>query len=101
MFKHLKKRLNSYFNLFRKNTKQTEVEYWQRQFQRSIKGISIIKAFEYRVRKYKCYIIKDWRNKAKNVTQKVRACKLLNKATNRILRKCLMRFTDGLQTKKV
>lgn len=85
MAKYLRKRVSGYFADLRRNIKQTEVEHWKREFQRSIKGTSVIKAFELRLRKYRSFNLRQWRQKAKNKTKKINSCNKLVKVIREVL----------------
>ena len=88
--KNLRKRLAGYLNEFKRNLKQSEVYFWKQQFQSSIKGIRVVTAFENSQRKFKCYLIKQWKEKARNKTNKIKACGKLSELTKNKLRECLV-----------
>lgn len=71
--KYLSKRVSSYFALFRRNLKQKEVEFWRNRFQSSIKGISVVNAFEKAQRKFTFYVLKVWRHRANKKTAQIQA----------------------------
>lgn len=72
--KYLGRRAAAYFNEFKRNLKQTEVSFWKKQFQSSIKGMSVLTAFERSQRKFTCYVLKQWKERARKKTHKLKAC---------------------------
>lgn len=98
--KCLRKRLAGYFNEFKRNLKQSEVFYWKQQFQSSIKGIRVVNAFENSQRKFTCYIIKQWKEKARNKTSKIKASEKLAAITKAKLRECLTALQDSKRANK-
>jgi hypothetical protein len=79
--------------------KQKEVQFWKKRFQSSIKGISIVNAFEKAQRKFTFYTVKIWREKANKKSAKINSTKKFETIFGRIYRNHWCKLKDSIKTR--